>query len=130
MTRVSPALLDQEGMMKPIQITAALAFTASAGTTVANAAPVSAQGGTTQIVSYAGLDLNSPADQRKLQSRVAWAATSLCLEDDRGSPAPPSVNRTCFRETMKDALHQMERAIARANGSATFAFTPADMPRR
>jgi UrcA family protein len=97
-------------------IAAAIAASVSAGTAEA-APPVPAA---SSSVAYRSADLASSRGRAKLASRIAWAATSLCLEDDRASPAPQSVDMACYRSVMANALDQMKRAVANATARAPF----------
>ena len=75
----------------------------------------------TVAVRYGDLDLTSAKGQGRLKHRIESAASWICAEVTSATPAPASVNPECFRETTKDALAQMARAVARASNGNSLA---------
>ena len=106
--------------MHILKLVAAAGITAAWFATPANARPAWAnEATTTDSVQYGDLDLTSAKDQARLKRRINSVAYRLCLEVSGASPAPPPTDPTCFNEAMKDALAQMDRAIARASNGET-----------
>jgi len=84
----------------------------------ASAEPISANDiSVTKRIHYDDLNLASPADRSRLEHRIAAAATRVCAEATSGAPAPPPVDPTCYREIMKQARNDVDRAVARASRS-------------
>lgn len=64
-------------------------------------------------VSYADLDLRSPAGVETLRARIAQAVTQVCGHE---APAYPQAE-SCAAAARRDALAQMRQAIARARAA-------------
>ena len=108
--------------MKIVIIALAADLIAASLTTAANADPSRNKDPiVTEQVGYADLDLASAAGQERLKDRISFAAYRLCLVDMPASPSPQIADPICFRQSMKDALLQMDRAIAEAGHSAVLA---------
>ena len=93
MTRFIPAAL-------------AVALAAPALATPAHAA--TSDSAPSRLVSYADLDLAHPADQARLERRIANAARGVCKTDD------PVLRARCLSNARAGAEPQMQRAITRA----------------
>lgn len=91
-------------------IALSLAFTA----TPAMAAP--AADGDSVTVRITDLNLASPADQQRLETRIKGAARSLCRPAAR-SVAEMTRQAQCMTETVASAQPQIDRAMAAANDS-------------
>jgi UrcA family protein len=91
--------------------TLALAILASAGGAAAaqpvvdNTAPVTA-------VSYADLDIGSPAGLHALQMRIQSAASRLCVQDGRESLEQFLAERRCLSAAMSSAQVGIDHAVA------------------
>ena len=107
--------------MRSIVLTAALAIAAGSFASCATAANRLGEPVVREGVSYADLNLRSPHGQKRLRDRVAFAAYRLCLVETPASPSPMPADPVCYRKAMKDALKQMNRAIARAGVGPTLA---------
>ena len=101
--------------MRSIVLIAALAIAAGSFANGAIAATTFREPVVREGVSYADLNLKSPHDQKRLRDRVAFAAYRLCLVETPASPSPMPADPDCYRNAMKDALKQMNGAIARAD---------------
>ena len=75
----------------------------------------------TKSVSYADLDMTSARGRERLKDRIAFTAYRVCLVDAPASPSPSIADPVCFRSAMKDAILQMQRAIAVATRPTTVA---------
>lgn len=69
------------------------------------------------VVSYADLNLASPAGRNALEGRVERAASSLCLENHRESVNQFLAQHNCFSFAMRKARIDIDQAVA-------FAGTP------
>jgi UrcA family protein len=69
----------------------------------------------TAIVGYADLNLASAEGKRTLERRVAHAASSLCLGNQRVALGELLDEQRCYRLAMSKARADMAQAIARAN---------------
>jgi UrcA family protein len=61
------------------------------------------------VVSYAGLDLNSPAGARILYSRLLQAAYSVCDYPQRADLRPLLPSNICIRKALGDAVTTVNR---------------------
>lgn len=89
------------------------------------ATPVLAQDfGSTPVekISYSDLDLGSPSGQATLGQRIRAAASRVCGSGStEQSLADNLAGRVCFKTSVADGLHQMDRLIAARNSGATMA---------
>lgn len=82
-------------------------------------------------ISYADLNLASPAGERTLNRRVAGAVSGLCLEATGGADGSFTMGieiRRCTNSAWEQARPQISQAVQRANeiastGTSTFAAT-------
>lgn len=88
-------------------IALSLAFTAT---------PALAADGDSVTVRITDLNLASPADQQRLETRIKSAARSLCRPAAR-SVAEMTRQAQCMTETVASAQPQIDRAVAAANDS-------------
>src|SRR5438270_2438877 len=108
--------------MKPFILPLAFALAASSLVTPAIAAPrATREAPATEVVHFADLDVGSRSGQTRLKNRISFAAYRLCLVDSPASPSPATTDPACFRAAMKDAILQMQRAIAVATRPTTVA---------
>lgn len=85
------------------------------------AAPILSDGADgAKLINYADLDLSTKAGQDRLSRRVDYAASVICADIQSASPAPPSVDATCYRETLERARKRMKRAVAAVTSRRTF----------
>ena len=86
--------------------------------------PVLIEGGLpTAVVSYADLNITSPAGRHVLENRVTRAASDLCLETYRQTLSEFAAQRHCFSVAMAKARIDIDLAVARANGQLASAGT-------
>jgi UrcA family protein len=103
--------------MQTQRIVIALAGTALAATQgYAQSGDVIIEGGVpTAVVSYADLNLASPAGRLALDRRVDRAATGLCFEDRRAPVAELLAQRNCYSAALSRAQIDIQQAVARAS---------------
>ena len=95
-------------------IAAAGIFLAAANAN-AQTAPLVVEGGLpTARVSYADLDLRSPAGRLTLDRRVSHAAGDICLDKRRQSLAELTAQRECYSAAMSKARVDIQGAVLRA----------------
>ena len=83
------------------------------------AAPAPAQTAPSQVVvSYADLDLSTPAGVRKLDRRLRSAVEIACGPISSADPAGKNRVRDCRAETLAVARAQRDTAIADANAGS------------
>jgi UrcA family protein len=103
--------------MKTVRITIAAAgilLAASQGR--AETTPVTVEGGLpTARVSYADLDLTSPAGRSTLDRRVSHAAAGLCLDNQRVALEEFMAQRQCYSSAMSRARVDIRQAVVRAS---------------
>jgi|tagenome__1003787_1003787.scaffolds.fasta_scaffold19637005_1 UrcA family protein len=81
----------------------------------AQVAPVVIEGSLpTARVSYADLDLTSPAGRLTLDRRVSRAASVLCLDNQRAPLDEFMAQRHCYSTAMSKARIDIEQAVNRA----------------
>jgi UrcA family protein len=108
--------------MKPLISLSLLSIAVAAISPAAAAGPTSNEGRAISNVSYNDLDLSKAGDLARLKRRINLAAGRVCEEIDWNSPAQLTlVNKNCYRTAIKDAVAQLDRAVARADTSATLA---------
>jgi UrcA family protein len=108
-----------ESVMKSLPIIAALAATLSAPLATS---PTAAQAPAAErvVVSYADLDLASPAGVATLDRRILSAAQTACGPISNADLHGTNLAHECRSRTVEQALSQTRRAIASARqGSAT-----------
>ncbi|HVU29281.1 MAG TPA: UrcA family protein [Sphingomicrobium sp.] len=66
------------------------------------------------VVSYADLNISSPAGRHALEGRVTRAASALCLESYRQSLGESAAGQRCFSVAMGKARLDIDLAVARA----------------
>jgi UrcA family protein len=73
-----------------------------------------------RTVSYSDLDLGSSAGQSALQQRIRAAAAHVCTYESGTQNLQQSLaSRVCYKTSLSDGLHQMNRLIAaRQTGAA------------
>jgi len=97
-----------------ITLAAATVFLAAAPA-IAQNDPVVVEGGLpTASVSYADLNIASPAGRHTLEGRVERAASALCLENQRVPIKDFMSGRHCFSLAMSKARIDIDLAAARA----------------
>lgn len=75
-----------------------------------------------QHVSYSDLDLGSSAGKAALQQRIQAAATRVCnTETGKQSLQDNLAGRVCYRTSVADGFHQMDRLIAARQSGAVLA---------
>lgn len=94
--------------------TAFIALSLAFATTPALAAPAADGDGDSYTVRIKDLNLASPADQQRLETRIKSAARSLCRPSAR-SVAEMTRQAQCMTETVASAQPQIDRAVAAAN---------------
>jgi UrcA family protein len=98
---------------RPINTALALLATGLLGATAnATSNPLSDTEAVTETVRYDDLDVNSSAGKEVLLKRINRAATRVCRSTHQGPSGLPLYHR-CKRETLDDALAQVERNDAR-----------------
>ena len=109
-------------MQKPQLAIAVAGLALVAAPAFAQNEPVVIEGGLpTARVSYADLNIRSPAGRRALEGRVTRAASSLCVENFRQTLTQYGAERRCFSLAMAKAHGDIDLAVARANVSLTSA---------
>ena len=83
-----------------------------AASVLAFAAPAAAAEEVTVVVSFADLNLASPAGRETLEGRIAAAVTHVCGKPAPGSPQSFKVVKDCRSDAMEDAMKQLEAKIA------------------
>ena len=110
-------------MHKP-QLAIAAAAVLMAAPALAQTEPVVIEGGLpTARVSYADLNIGSPAGRHALEGRVASAAAGLCLENNRESIDEYMAEHQCFAQAMAKARSDIGLAVARAGTQLASART-------
>lgn len=95
---------------------AAAAIFLAAGEARAQISPVVVESGVpTARVSYADLDLTSPAGRSTLDRRVTSAAAMLCLDNQRVPLEEFALERQCYSTALSKARVDIEQAVARAS---------------
>jgi UrcA family protein len=101
-------------MQKP-QLALAVAGLVLATPALAQNEPVVSEGGLPiATVSYADLNIVSPAGRHALERRVMRAASGLCLENSRQPLSEFAAERRCFSLAMAKARIDIDLAVARA----------------
>ena len=75
-----------------------------------------------RVVSFADLDLTTPEGREVLRLRVHETAGDLCRTLQEEPDAPSALVPSCRRQAIRDARHQVKRAIDRAYQAATYAY--------
>jgi UrcA family protein len=90
-----------------------VAFTilAAAGNAVAQP-PAAETGAPTIAVSFADLDIGSPAGMRTLNGRIDRAASRLCIQEGRKSLQTELAERRCMSAAMSSARAGVNQALA------------------
>jgi UrcA family protein len=88
----------------------AFAFLALAGSAAAQ--PFAGAEAPTAVVSFADLDIGSPAGLRALKSRIHGAASRLCIRDGRKSLEAEFAGRRCMSVAMSSAQAGIDQALA------------------
>jgi len=90
-----------------------------------SATPVVAQdfGSTpSEKISYGDLDLGSAGGKTTLEQRIRAAASRVCSSgSNEQSLADNLAGRVCFKTSVADGLHQMDRLIASRGSGAVMA---------
>lgn len=95
---------------------AAVAILLAAGEARAQISPVVVESGIpTARVSYADLNLASPAGRLTLDRRVTDAAAMLCLDNERVPLDQFAAQRECYSTALSRARVDIEQAVARAS---------------
>ena len=92
--------------------TLAIAAAAAASLFVAGSALANPLAAPTVRVSYADLNLATPAGVARLHSRLRAAATSLCGEADFRDLTRVTLENACVARTLAGALEQVDGASA------------------
>ena len=104
--------------MKTAMIMIASAFAlsaASAGAQDLSSAPA-------QHVGYSDLDLGSTAGRAALQQRIRGAAARVCTtESGKQNLQENLASRVCYRSSVADGFHQMDRVLASRQSGAAMA---------
>jgi len=87
------------------------AFAALAAATAAPAAASIAVPAGSRIVSYADLDLNSPAGRARLEQRIGAAVRVICGEPLRGDLRNERAVRACRAATLANVVRPATAAI-------------------
>ena len=74
-----------------------------------------------QVVSYADLNINSPAGQDRLTHRIRAAAEDICLTDNKEQVKFEAARHVCYSTAVKNGMTQMNNAIAARLSGATVA---------
>lgn len=106
--------------MRTIPLTAALLVLTTASPGIAQPPIVVEGSAPTARVSYADLNLASPAGVERLRSRVRRAAEGLCLEGARTDLARAKAEHKCFSTAVASAQGQIDDAV---RSSPTIAST-------
>lgn len=101
-------------MKNPILI-AALAFAATGAAMLATPASAQPPAGATVAVSYADLDLTTPAGIRTLDRRILSAVRQACGPTSDFDPAGRNLVEACRSDALERLSAQRETAIAAAN---------------
>jgi UrcA family protein len=100
----------------PISILASALFLVG-GEARAQEAPIVVESGVpTAVVSYADLNLASPAGRFVLERRASHAASNLCIENNPLPIEQVVAQRLCYSAAMSRARIDIERAVLRAEG--------------
>ena len=98
------------------QLAIAVAGLALAAPALAQNEPVVIEGGLpVATVSFADLNISSPAGRHALEGRVTRAASGLCLESYRQSLSEFAAEHRCFTLAMAKARVDIDLAVARAS---------------
>ena len=100
-----------------------LIVSAILASSAASAQPVTVIGEITRTerVGYADLDLTSDAGIHKLQDRVRFAASKLCIENGVQSLPAKVAGKQCFNTAVADGLAQVDRAAQARRASLAIA---------
>ena len=90
---------------------AAVAVLAAAGNAFAQPPAVETDA-LTKVVSYADLDIGSPAGLRTLKGRTHRAASTLCIQQGRKSLQTELAERRCISTAMSSAQTGIDQALA------------------
>lgn len=88
----------------------AFAILAVAGSAAAQ--PFAGAEAPTAVVSFADLDIGSPAGLRALESRIHGAASRLCIRHGRKSLEAEFAERRCMSAAMSSAQAGIDQALA------------------
>jgi UrcA family protein len=83
-----------------------------------------------RAVSYADLDLTSPADRDVLKARIRDTARDLCDELGENNPSYTPIAPSCRTAAFNDAQPQMRQAFAEAPARRAYAMARADAEAR
>jgi len=72
----------------------------------------------TIVVSYADLNVGTPAGRSRLQTRIRHAAETLCLDHNVRDVERSMSGRTCYNRAIGSASGQMQD-LAKVNGPPT-----------
>jgi UrcA family protein len=97
------------------QLAIALAALALPAPALSQNEPVVIEGLPVATVSYADLNIGSPAGRHALEGRVTRVASSLCLDSFRQSLDVSAAEHHCFSLAMARARIDIDLAVARAN---------------
>ena len=98
------------------QLAIAVAGLALAAPALAQNEPVVIEGGLpVATISYADLNIGSPAGRRVLEGRITRAASDLCLETYRQPLSEFAAEHRCFSLAMAKAGIDIDVAVARAS---------------
>jgi UrcA family protein len=89
----------------------AFAILAAAGNATAQP-PTAETGALTTVVSYADLDMGSPAGLRALNARIHRAASMVCIQQGRKSLQTEMAERRCVSTAMGSAQAGISQALA------------------
>ena len=102
-------------MQKPQFAIAVAGLALAASPALAQNEPVVIEGGLpTARVSYADLNISSPAGRHALEGRVTRAASGLCIENYRQTLTQFGAEQRCFSLAMAKARIDIDLAVARA----------------
>jgi len=76
-----------------------------------------------QHVSFADLNLGSPAGVSRLTHRIRSAAADLCLENNVDSLKMRVARTSCYQRAMSGALAQMQQIVAARSAGVQTAVT-------
>ena len=83
-----------------------------------------------QVVSYADLNINSPAGQDRLTHRIRAAAEDICLSSSKEEVKFENARHQCYSTAVKNGMTQMNNAIAARASGATVASATLIVSRR
>ena len=109
--------------MKILHIAAALAATLTAATLAASPSIAQAPASPERVVvSYADLDLSSPAGVATLNRRILSAVQAACGPESDSDPRGKNLARQCRHRSFDEAVSQVRGAIALARGEGPAVF--------